>query len=493
MSLNWKEIERTVVCIRDNLLGGMIQKISSADELSYADCLFFSGYSGGRGSWGFSVAMQHQVAGILYTDKLKRPKASKTPNGFVQFLRKYIQNKPIRGVEQIEGERVVIISFVDNLHLVLELMPRKANMFVIELEALKDFSKSRILCAYRKSQEYEGTAYEKPAASNFDVKSVRDFDEASFESYWRRSSEILWESLLSGAIGQERRSYLSVVDAAMKKTRKTIQKFESELKKAASKSEIKEYADVLSANLYEVGPKAMPQSELQEFPHFDDGRLVKIKLDKRYSFSENANRMYEKIKKLNRTEREATERLQAVNEDYSRYEGLRSLVNKANSQNELKSLDAQFVALGLKKATSKKGSAKKRNKQTAKPFLEIKSSDGFSHLIGRTKEENRRVTFQNSVGSDTWLHVKGAPGAHCIIKNQRSKSVPLSTLLEASQMVAYYSKVKPGAKVEIDYTLKKFVRSQKGTIAEVTYTENKTLYIEADSKIVRELMKQNQV
>jgi predicted ribosome quality control (RQC) complex YloA/Tae2 family protein len=86
------------------------------------------------------------------------------------------------------------------------------------------------------------------------------------------------------------------------------------------------------------------------------------------------------------------------------------------------------------------------------------------------------------------MHAKGLPGAHVVIKEQRNKTVPLTTLLEAAQLCLYHSKIRKGKRAEVDYTARKFVRAIKGTIAEVTYTGNKTIYVEADPELLRKLM-----
>ena len=125
----------------------------------------------------------------------------------------------------------------------------------------------------------------------------------------------------------------------------------------------------------------------------------------------------------------------------------------------------------------------------AKPYLEVESSDGFLILCGRNQEENRRVTFRESKGNDVWIHVKGQPGAHVVIKEKRNKTVPLTTLLEAAQLCLYHSKIRRGKRAEVDYTKRKNVRAIKGTLAEVTYTGNKTLYVESDPEAIKKLMR----
>ncbi len=484
MSLNWKEIENSVSEMRTRIAGGMVQKIWTAADPAYTDCIFFSGYSYGKGAWSFAIVLSHDIAGIFSLDKKRRIRAAINPQSYVMLLRKKFLNKSIKAVDQIDGERVLLLKFPDDLLLLAELMPRKSNLFIIQ---------TTIQAAYRKSNEYENCKYVPPVKGNFSVGTVREFSEIEGGIYWDRYSEFFWHKIAESAVNNERKAFLSAVEAAIKKTKKSTVKLESELKKSKDSVSIKEQADTLFASLYEIGAKMTPSDTELMLPHYEDGRLVKVRVDKKYTYSENANRLFDKYKKLLRTEKEASERLASTNEYCFKLESAKEMIKSTESLEELQGISPMLVDLGLKKISGALKKKKHREQSKAKPFIEIISSDEFVMLVGRNKEENRRVTFKSAVGSDTWLHVKGVPGAHCIIKRKKSKTIPLSTLLEASQLVAYYSKVKNGTKVEVDYAFKKHVRSQKGSISEVTYTDYRTLYIESDHQIVRNIMRKNSI
>jgi predicted ribosome quality control (RQC) complex YloA/Tae2 family protein len=170
-------------------------------------------------------------------------------------------------------------------------------------------------------------------------------------------------------------------------------------------------------------------------------------------------------------------------------EKIAAAIEAATDDEGLEKLGKEFEKEGLPVPERPSGVEEKEEADEAKPYLEVESSDGFKILCGRNQEENRRVTFRESKGNDLWVHVKGLPGAHVVIKEQRNKSVPLSTLLEAAQLCLYHSKIRRGKRAEVDYTQRKHVRAIKGTLAEVTYTGNKTLYVEADPEAIKKLMR----
>ena len=42
--------------------------------------------------------------------------------------------------------------------------------------------------------------------------------------------------------------------------------------------------------------------------------------------------------------------------------------------------------------------------------------DGTSYIIGKNARHNDFITFSIGKAEDTWLHIKGLPGPHCIIR-----------------------------------------------------------------------------
>jgi predicted ribosome quality control (RQC) complex YloA/Tae2 family protein len=49
--------------------------------------------------------------------------------------------------------------------------------------------------------------------------------------------------------------------------------------------------------------------------------------------------------------------------------------------------------------------------------LRYYSPQGFEIVVGRNARQNEEVTFAIGKGDDLWLHARGAPGAHVVIRN----------------------------------------------------------------------------
>ena len=85
------------------------------------------------------------------------------------------------------------------------------------------------------------------------------------------------------------------------------------------------------------------------------------------------------------------------------------------------------------------------------------SSDGVSIYVGRNNRQNDYLTMKIAKKDDMWLHAKGIPGSHVIIKTD-GKVIPPNTLEEAAKLAAWYSKSRNSSNVEVDYTSRKNVK-----------------------------------
>src|SRR5258707_11437823 len=62
---------------------------------------------------------------------------------------------------------------------------------------------------------------------------------------------------------------------------------------------------------------------------------------------------------------------------------------------------------------------------------------------------------------DIWLHARGVPGAHVIIKSS-GRTVPAGVLQKAASLAAYYSASRNEGRVLVDVTERRYVKKIKG-------------------------------
>ena len=102
---------------------------------------------------------------------------------------------------------------------------------------------------------------------------------------------------------------------------------------------------------------------------------------------------------------------------------------------------------------------------------------GIAVLVGQSRRGNDRVTFREARPHDLWLHARGVPGAHVVIRAS-APSVPEHVLQAAAALAAASSAARHAATVAVDYTQRRHVRRIKGAPPGlVTYRQERTLHV----------------
>lgn len=226
-----------------------------------------------------------------------------------------------------------------------------------------------------------------------------------------------------------------------------------------------------------------------ELPDYTGG-IIAIPLDPALSIQANAERYFRLYKKAKKGETIARERLKATEAELHRLAFLRKRLEEAHDQEALSVLE-QGLPTG--RGPRAEGRASILNPQTSdlsgvRRFL---SSDGFEILVGRSGRGNEILTWKLAKPHDLWLHAHGVSGSHVVIRLPSSRAregVPPKTLEEAAKLAAYYSKARNQGKVEVAYTVRKYLKKPKGgKVGMVLLTHEKTILVEPEPTLVKKL------
>ena len=223
---------------------------------------------------------------------------------------------------------------------------------------------------------------------------------------------------------------------------------------------------------------------------------VTVPLDPRFDAVGNANRLFHKYHKLRRALALVPGQIEKNATEQATVEQLLADLMLADTPAEVALVKAEVQSAGyIRGAKTSKSAMTGARKQShkfkggkqhkTKPVppgggvpLHIQSHDGFTILIGKNSRQNEEVTFHQASANDIWLHVRGVPGAHVIVK-AGGRDIPRSTLEQAAGLAAYYSQARGSTSVAVDYTLQRHVRHMKGGgPGMVIYERERTLYAE---------------
>ena len=89
------------------------------------------------------------------------------------------------------------------------------------------------------------------------------------------------------------------------------------------------------------------------------------------------------------------------------------------------------------------------------------------------------MTFDLAGPEDTWLHARGVPGSHVIVRWRiPGMAEEPETIEAAAALAAYYSAARNASSVEVDVTKRKYVRKIKGAgPGMVTYRQERTIAV----------------
>ncbi len=115
------------------------------------------------------------------------------------------------------------------------------------------------------------------------------------------------------------------------------------------------------------------------------------------------------------------------------------------------------------------------------PFRRFTSTDGLPIYVGRNARENDELTFGLAKSEDLWLHARGTPGSHVVVRLGKGTDPPPETLRDAATLALLYSDLKKSGKGEVIYSRRKWVKKAKGQApGAVIVTQEKSLHMTLD-------------
>lgn len=235
----------------------------------------------------------------------------------------------------------------------------------------------------------------------------------------------------------------------------------------------RQYGDLITANIYRIAD-GQKMAEVENF--FDEKmETIKIPLDVSLSPSQNAQRYYKKYNKSKTALREAKKQLDASRKELAYIQSTLAMVETADRLEDVNAIRRELADEGYIKRST--GAAKKQKSEASKP-MHFVSKDGFDIYVGRNNTQNDYLTLKMANSSDIWFHTKDIHGSHTVIKLGIDKDVPKSTIIEAAELAAYYSKARESSQVPVDYTTVKNVKKPNGARpGMVIYEGYNTIYV----------------
>jgi predicted ribosome quality control (RQC) complex YloA/Tae2 family protein len=241
-----------------------------------------------------------------------------------------------------------------------------------------------------------------------------------------------------------------------------------EEEKASRVEQFREWGDSIYAYLWSIKPG---QSELVV-----DDRT--IPLDPKLTAKENAQAYFERYRKAQGAGTHLPELIEKTLQERRYLDQLKTQIEQAPHLEVLETLATEWDAYLKSSGRSDDRKPPRRSSVQRRPRA-ITDEHGNAIYVGRSGAENDLVTFDIAGPDDTWLHARGVPGSHVIVRwRDPSADEEIETLETAAAIAAHYSAARQSGTVEVDATRRRFVRKIKGTgPGMVTYRNERTLAV----------------
>jgi predicted ribosome quality control (RQC) complex YloA/Tae2 family protein len=419
----------------------------------------------------------------LVTGRRPNPAA---PPPFCQYLRAHVEGGRIERITQLGGDRVVRIAVrtaQGPVALIAELIGRRADLLVVDAQdviraALHDHGHrvgepyaAPVMLGDSRSEREESRPAGRFRTSDVHHKGAMFPRSAAIEQHYAARDQ-------ASSLERQRGLRLQQLRRRIKKVRRHAEALRSDLEAAARYKDYMRYGDLLKANLASI---RKGQAEVAVVDYFDPAMPdIVIPLDPAKTSRRNMEEYFRKYRKYVTTEQEVLPRLREAEEELLALQSELSAVQQETWQPPLaEPVGASRVGAASRapRPTGREASTSRR----AAPFRRFLSADGAPIYVGRNARENEELTFGLARSDDLWLHARGVPGSHVVVRLERGSDPPPETLRDAATLALVYSDLKRSGKGEVIYTRRKYVRKMKGQPpGTVTVTQEKAVFLQLD-------------
>lgn len=392
-----------------------------------------------------------------------------TPPPFCQFLRAHCQGARINDIRQLENDRIVELQIAgkERVHsIVCELTGNKANILALDVErrVLRDLSRQYLSTgqAYTPPSQHHTTRDRAPSRFTSTNGGLLPVSEA-IDAYYRTQEVIR-------SVDRIKEERLRVLKKTIKKEQRLIVAWQSDLSKAITYRDYARYGELIKANLGTITKGAV---HIEMIDYFDD-RLptITIPLDPMKSAQGNMDDYFRKHRKYLTAERELKPRIEQAEYGLARLRQELTHIKQGT-------WTPPIVAPAHVNTTLSK--ARRATDQRRGPFRRFLSTDGLPIFVGRNARENDELTFGLAKSDDLWLHARGTPGSHVVVRLDKGADPPPETLRDAATLALLYSDLKKSGKGDVIYTRRKWVKKAKGQAqGSVVVTQDKSVHVSLD-------------
>ncbi len=205
----------------------------------------------------------------------------------------------------------------------------------------------------------------------------------------------------------------------------------------------------------QMGSYTPGSAEMEALDWLGDGKPLKIKMDARLTAVENATIYYEKAKSARVARKIASDRVTQLERSVSELRNMVLEVENLQTEQEVQQFKERHANwLAALDRTSTDGDSI--------PYRRFQLQQGYEVWVGRNAKQNDQLTLKDARKFDIWLHARGVPGSHTVLRLKNRDDKPPAFIIEqAASIAAWFSKSKTSGLAPVIYVERKYVRKPK--------------------------------
>ena len=407
----------------------------------------------------------------------------KEPPMFCMLLRKHLNDAIVQDIQLLGEDRILQIHFSTRndlgdpkeKYLIVELTGRTANVILCDQDRIILDCLHRIPISEKAHRAllpglfYEGP--ERPENSKQGNSNDLCFDSETWGSCSRYLDLLFRDKEQKELQNRHAQNLLKPVRRLRDRQEKKLGLQRSELEQTSAMEQVRQRAELLTANLYRV---KKGDGTLTCENYFEkDGSAVTIQIDPLKTPQQNAAKLYKDYRKM----KGAKEHLSVlIQEGELRLDYLNSVLDeldRAESEEDLHEIEQELVLAGILKESSRNG--KRKKSQDLESFLVFETKEGLPVLVGKNNIQNDILTFRTARRTDYWFHAKNLHGSHVVLQCE-GREPSEDSVYYAACLAARFSEAHASGKTAVDYTMVRNVKKPSGAMpGRVIYQNYRTV------------------
>lgn len=254
-------------------------------------------------------------------------------------------------------------------------------------------------------------------------------------------------------LNQQKGMYRKIIIRQIKRLNSVLKNL-NQADKGIKKADLYEkYGHLLMANAHN---QITAGSSISLNNLYDEGNEIIIPINEKLSIAENAEHYYNRASSTLKSYEEATQRIPGIESRYARLKKMESQLSEINYLRDLEDWRKKY-----KKEIDTLSTTSSKKVENNLPFFTL-MVQGYQIWIGKNAKSNDKLV-QLSHKEDIWMHARGVPGSHLIIRMVNDKGMPPKEVInQAASYAAFNSKAKGSNLVPVIVAKRKYVRKPKG-------------------------------